>query len=520
MISPRPPMPPPPLRSGPSPAGRALATLIVLLLIVVAVLLYPTFRALNGAIIGAIEGWPGLIGGAIVLLLLFALASVPAMLFASALRLWRKAQQAAIIKSPSGMPIHVRDVPAARARGQDGLAARLLASSLDQHFGAKLAEASREMPQLHSFHQAVTHAPPAVPQIDAGPPIALSGESEWLGWTDLTPHLMVAGRTDSGKTTTVEAILARRITAGDLILVIDPHYQAGKWLGATAVGGGRDYAACYQAFDAARALLDRRYKSFDAGTRTEDFTRVTIIVDEVPAIIAHAQQDKPMLERWLLFATGLGSEARKVRISVILSTQTPLVRDIGISSAMRENFARIALGDTAADLLREEPSGARKQALLDLLRGRPYPAAMEYRNNWYALQNDTIRHLAQTNGVKPRVPTLLITPAAPQQRRVITSGLPPTIRTTPQPAPPTVPFAYTIQEEIVTLLGAQPGRYLTASEIAAALRIDLQVARTEVSALASAGQLTQRKCTGRSTRERTEYAINESTNKPINALAA
>lgn len=348
---------------------------------------------------------------------------------------------------------------------------------------------------------------PDIPQLPA--PIALSGESEWLAWTDQAPHLMVAGRTDSGKTTTVEAVLARRILAGDLVLVIDPHYQAGKWLGAAAVGGGRNYAACYQTFDAIRALLDRRYKSFDAGTRTEDFKRVTVVVDEVPAIIAHAQTvHKALYERWLLFATSLGSEARKVRISIILLTQSPLVRDIGISSAMRENFTRIALGDTAADLLREDPDTARKQALLELLRGRPYAAAMEYRNSWYALRNDDIRHLARTNGAAPRVPSLLLAPAAP---------IPPTVRVPVQPIPPTMPMNITIPEQIQDLLLAR-GYWMTASEIAATLRIDLQVARTETSALASNGQLSRRTCQGRTTKERYEYSA--STHKPINARAA
>ena len=64
--------------------------------------------------------------------------------------------------------------------------------------------------------------------------------------------------------------------AGDLVLVIDPHYQAGKWLGATAIGGGRDYAACYQTFDAIRDLLtgqvvwtDEVYRILE--TRPQDF---------------------------------------------------------------------------------------------------------------------------------------------------------------------------------------------------------------------------------------------------------
>jgi hypothetical protein len=347
------------------------------------------------------------------------------------------------------------------------------------------------------------------PQLPA--PVALSSESEWLGWTDQAPHLMVAGRTDSGKTTTVEAVLARRILAGDLALVIDPHYQAGKWLGAAAIGGGRDYQACYQAFDAIRAMLDLRYQAYNAGTQTEQFKRVTIVVDEVPAIIAHAQgHSKALYERWLLFATSLGSEARKVRISIILLTQSPLVRDIGISSAMRDNFIRIALGDTAAELLREEPNAAHKQALLELLRGRPYPAAMEYRNNWYALRNDDIRQLTQTNGATPRVPSLLL--ASPVSGA---SGgtLAPTARVM---VPPTAQLSATIPDQILLLLDGA-GRYMTASEIASSLGIDLQVARVVIGDMHKAGQLSRRECQGRTTRERFEYQrlINKRPSGPL-----
>lgn len=464
------------------------------------------------ALAQALTSWSATIAVLLIVGALGLLAGGVGIIYAAALRRIGVARQAHILTLPGGLPAHVADV---RRSTKRVTLADQWQSSMEQFSAVELADRQRALPLVTSYHQAITQLP--TPQIaalaDAAPQLpALSTESEWLTWTDQTPHLMVAGRTDSGKTTTVEAILARRILAGDLVLVVDPHYQAGKWLGAAAVGGGRDYAACYQVFDAARALLDRRYKSFDAGTRTEEFRRITLVVDEVPAIIAHAQMgNKALYERWLLFATSLGSEARKVRISVILSTQTPLVRDIGISSAMRENFARIALGDTAADLLRDEPSAVRKQALLELLRGRPFPAAMEYRNNWYALRNDDIPQLAQTNGAAPRVPTLLLPIKAPQQQRTITSGLPPTQRVAAQAAPPTVPMNITVPEQILDLLVVR-GYYMTASEISAALRIDLQLARTETSALTSAGRLIRRKCSGRTTAERYEYA-----SKQINA---
>lgn len=488
-----PPTPPPERPFGPVwRVGLACGLTLTIGLIAA---LWPFLRALASAL-AVYRGW---VAAALLLFVAALMVGVVRAVWAWSWRIDAGARQAHIVTLPGGLPAHIVDVPTI-ARSEAHF-------TLDRHYAALLADAAREHPNLTSYHQ-VLHNEAAPPSITDVTPAALSTEPEWLGWTDLTPHLMVAGRTDSGKTTTVEAVLARRILAGDLVLVIDPHYQAGKWLGATTIGGGRDYAACYQAFDATRALLDRRYTSFNAGTATSDFTRITIVVDEVPAIIAHAQMaSKALYDRWLLFATSLGSEARKVRISVILLTQSPLVRDIGISSAMRENFTRIALGDTAADLLREEPSAVRKHALLDLLRGRPYPAAMEYRNNWYALRNDDIVQLARTNGAPPRAPSLLLPAAA---------APPPTQRVTPparQHAPSTVPFAYTVQDEILILLGAQPGRYFTGSEIAAAIAVDLLVTRTEIDNLFKAQKIARRKCSGRTTKERYEYREN---NQSIN----
>lgn len=482
--------------------------------------LWPALSALSGAFTAAIAEHRFLVGLALLLSIGAAIAAGLRMLFAVSFGMDGRARQQRVVRLQNDLPISVDDVHAAFEQ--------LAASSLAQFYAAKLAEAERLTPLLTSQNQHfhIEHAPSAAGQTDAEvAPIALSSESEWLGWTDLAPHLMVAGRTESGKTTTVEAILARRILAGDLVLVVDPHYQTGKWLGATAIGGGRNYAACYETFDAVRALLDLRYKAFDAGRRTEDFRRITIVVDEVPAIIAHAQmQSKALFERWVLFATSLGSEARKVRISIILLTQSPLVRDIYISSAMRENFTRIALGDTAADLLREEPTPARKQALLELLRGRPYPAAMEYRNNWYALQNDGIRDLARANGLVPRAPTSLITPV----QRAITGSLPPaaspsapaqispTERVRMQQERPTVQMMITNPEQILDLLAARSD-WLTASEIAAALRIDEKVTRTEIKKLVDSGQVRRRACKGRTTKETYEY---QSTNQPVNRSTA
>jgi hypothetical protein len=72
----------------------------------------------------------------------------------------------------------------------------------------------------------------------------------------------------------------------------------------------------------------------------------------------------------------LGSGARKVNISVILITQTANVEDLGLSSPLRRNFARIAL-DTGAIkemIKQEELDRDRKLLLYQSIVGMQYPA--------------------------------------------------------------------------------------------------------------------------------------------------
>lgn len=233
------------------------------------------------------------------------------------------------------------------------------------------------------------------------PVVDLVPDSEWLSWIDRTPHLLIAGRTNAGKTTLATAVLAQR--SREQLCILDPHDQPGKWFGGKAIGGGRDYDAVYAALAGVLSEMDARYSAYNQGA--VDFDRLTVLIDEVPAIVL---RDKAS---WARFASQLGSEARKVSMSMVLLTQSPLVRDIEISSVMRENFTRIALGDQAARLLSDESDGKRKAALLELLRGQQHPAAMEYQGEVHLLDTSGVPALARQAG-RAR---LWVPPQAPPQ---------------------------------------------------------------------------------------------------------
>ena len=230
----------------------------------------------------------------------------------------------------------------------------------------------------------------------------------WLGWLDTQPHLLVAGRTGDGKTTLGNALLGRCISAGDEIAVIDPKWQPGKWRGCDPLAGSLDYGELYDALETIGAELDARYQEFNAGRPGETFPRLRVVIDEVPTIILGAIVggkiiNKRRFQQWLTFATKLGSIAREVNVNVWLFSQSPLIKDLYFSSAMRENFTRIALASQVRDLLAEESNKATKEALISLTRGQRFTAAMEYRSEYYVLDMADVPRIAQERVSAPRV---------------------------------------------------------------------------------------------------------------------
>lgn len=323
--------------------------------------------------------------------------------------------------------------------------------ALDTLVKADIAYASREFANAAQ----VTYSP-AAPQlpapeyaddddtidgevIDSGP--QLIPDSDWLPWIDRTPHLLLAGRTDAGKTTFAEAILSERILSGDQIVICDPHYQPGKWHGIEATS---DVEAILTLLARIEQDMAVRFTDFTAGKPTEDFQRLTILIDEVPAVVEETFRltssgtKRIVDDRWSRFARRLGSQARKVRISVILMSQTIFVEDLMINSAYRENFVRVGLGDKARPLLAEEKRNETKHQLYDLLRGQAHPAAFEHNGEIHLL--DTSRVIAL---------------AARRNGHMAQLWLPPQIA--PSPSPPARPVVSAHAAASATVSMSVPG---------------------------------------------------------------
>lgn len=228
--------------------------------------------------------------------------------------------------------------------------------------------------------------------------IGLTPDEQWRKWLLKAPHLLIGGKTDAGKTTFQTAILGEYIDNGDQVLILDPHWQPGKWYGLPATSG---IPAILSLLPDLQSELTSRLEEYKAGKLTEEFDRLVILIDEVPAIVSEcieltaSGRTKIINPAWSNFARRLGSEARKVGVRVMLGSQSTFVQDILVNPQMRENYTRIGLGNLARTLLGSEPDRKRQQVLYDLLRGQSHPAAMEYRGDYYVLDTSNVVALAE-----------------------------------------------------------------------------------------------------------------------------
>lgn len=202
-------------------------------------------------------------------------------------------------------------------------------------------------------------------------------------------HIILAGRSGSGKTITAEALLARAIDRGDSVMIIDPHAAPNKWHGVATIGAARDYDAIRSALRALEHEMTERYAALARGEKIEP--AALVIIDEVPAIAGALGSD------WKQFGTRLGSEARKIGIRLALLTQSPLVEDIGMNSVMRRNFAIVGLDMASIRvLLRDEVDASVRRSILDALEGERYPAVREIAGQFHILDRRGLDRIRPT----------------------------------------------------------------------------------------------------------------------------
>lgn len=175
-------------------------------------------------------------------------------------------------------------------------------------------------------------------------------------------HLLAVGPSGAGKTTVLCHLIDN--APGDaLIYVLDPHAQFNQWPGRAGqiIGTGRDYPAIDRALAGLIQAMDSRYNGKEPTAR-----KILIVADEWLSI-----RDK--CENAERFFGDVGSEARKVNMSLVVSSISSTVDDLAVSSAVRDNLAQLTLNRTLKELNQGELKWSRKDVELVQLPG-PYYA--------------------------------------------------------------------------------------------------------------------------------------------------
>ncbi len=265
-----------------------------------------------------------------------------------------------------------------------------------QEFAAK-AELPRGLQAYQSSappRQIAAASDDETPEAEVIPDVGPLPPQEWLAWLNVQPHAIFAAKTGGGKSTLAKYGLSPRISAGEMVFIIDPHSNG--WFELPGVGGGEDWPMVEAAMMAVYAEYKRRlmYREKHKRETGEElphdyFPRLTVVFDEAN----NAQQAferiysgaKRRLDPWPLFAQCLGSGARKVNICVWLLLQSALVEDIGLSGAMRQNFTRFALDlETIRQMLNKEKA-ERRAAIDAALVGEKFPATATIDSEVYLL---------------------------------------------------------------------------------------------------------------------------------------
>jgi hypothetical protein len=181
-------------------------------------------------------------------------------------------------------------------------------------------------------------------------------------------HLLIVGPSGSGKTTAL-CWLIDAAPPGTLIYALDPHAQFGEWPGRVnaVIGNGRDYPAIDAKLQDLISTLNKRYKGEESTAQ-----KILIVADEWLSILDKCESARE-------FFNVIGSEARKVNMSLVISSISAGVDDLAVSGAIRDNLAQLTLNRTLKDRNQGELKWSRRDTELVELPGRYRPLARALR---------------------------------------------------------------------------------------------------------------------------------------------
>jgi len=224
-----------------------------------------------------------------------------------------------------------------------------------------LTQLWKKQPTINQQAVIVEDAPPTLPYSPE-----LFDWNDFRSNPDLFPHLMILGKTGSGKSMLAEWLLSQ---LGGKITAVTPHRSPNDWKGIKVVGGGRDFSAIAEYFSELTGEMQRRYQLYDIG-RT-DFDPWNIAIDELPAIMAAPEcGDVPSQLKELI------RESRKVKIRLLLLTQGAEVKALKIEGegSLRDSLTFVRLGNFAVDHARKT---LKDDALLEWLKPQKRPCLVD-----------------------------------------------------------------------------------------------------------------------------------------------
>lgn len=515
-----PPTPPPARPFGPLWRIAAAVAIVTTLALIVA--LWPFLRALGAALTP--------LSGAFAILLVIAAFGLVigglAIVAAAAFRRFGVARQAHVLTLPGDLPVRIKDVK------KIGVTEAHWA--MEQFYGIGRAEAERPMPNLSSFHQVLKiDGPPPPPQIeDVTPPqlpdpLAGLGDAITRGWSSPdrwlvgtsngvpqqivlkhTGFIAISGVQGTGKTNGAAYLAAQCAAHNGTLYIADPHYGDDESLSSRIKpfsGAVASFAMTPDEINAMIAKVDSiyMYRRDHPGT----YPPLLLIIDEFMELMIRKQLSSTAIES-LLALSGVGRKKHIFCVPIAQNWNLRVLGSLGVSVRQAVTHALVfkSSKETAELLL---PTSYAQRALTlkpgqTLYFANDEPAVTDV--PWLSSDDMQLAARGRTPTSYTPAPGAIasgppIPPAAP---------LPITERVSPahlRAAPPTVPMAPpTVPEQIADLLRGRNG-WMTASEIAAALAVDLPTVRTELSSMSGTGQLRKRQPTGRTTKEKFEYAV-------------
>ena len=350
-----PPTPPPARPFGPLwRIGLAVAIIATIALIVA---LWPFLAALARALTFAAMEWDMWIAGAIFLFIAALLLAVVRAAFAWSWRIDASARQARVVRMQNDLPIDVSNVRAAF-----NLHAK---STLAGYYAAQLAEAERATPLLTSQNVHVQYAPLA-PLAQLTEPAGATTAAELPGAIDLAAlgcqptmdhillgvdelgqitvavpdlcHVALLGATGAGKSNLLRLILPQLQKIGASVILADPHFApidpengddwrpiADRLIQAPAITADAIDQALSFMLDELGRRLELRRENKPVGVP------LFFAFDELP-VICDLVKDAPARLGKLL------REGRKVHLLTVGASQSMLVKEVGGSSTLRDQY--------------------------------------------------------------------------------------------------------------------------------------------------------------------------------------